>query len=623
MLNLFQQSSSIFNGNRYNIFGSTDSPVRFTPKNMPATKELLQEGRYRINQEFTPDGSATVYDAYDTVNNSSVVVKEFPATPEGKAAFETQAKALTGMKHDSLLDVKDFFADLESHYLVMEAVDGDDLQELIRRNKSPFGLEDVMKWADQLLDALNYLHSQRPAVIHKNVKPENIKLTSGGQIKLLALSAPDAGDSKLSTSLGANATSEEALKYAPIELIWQGLDPASQMAITNGYDERSERILKEPADPRSDIYSLGATLYHLVTATEPINALERSIEVLDGKPDPLKEATKLNPSVPPEISDVLLKAMELKRENRYDSAAFMRQILSSVLNRRQETAVSEAKKQQAAQDAARQREEQEAEQKRAALEAERKRAAAEAEQKRAAAEAEQKRVAAEAEAKRLAEAAENKRLDAEKQAKADADKKAAAAAAAMLKEQEAAAAKKIAEEKASRESKEAEADSARASKAKAATAVSAEVKAYSAAEAASLGELSFSSSYDDVDVPKSGFGMMPIIGAGVGLVILIAVAFFVLSGGNDVKAPTTVIGGASTQIAPASSLETAPDPSEVPAQPVEQAAAPTAAAPEPQAQARAAAAEHDKTKKAAPTPAAGKPAEAKKAVTVDDIINDN
>ena len=170
MLKNFQQTSSIFNRNKYNVFGSFDSPVRFTPKNMPATKELLQEGRYRINQEFSPNGSSTIYDAYDTVSNSNVVVKEFPATPESKAAFENQAKVLTSMQHDSLLRVKDFFAELESHYLVMEAVEGDDLQELMRRNKSPFGLEDVLRWADQLLDALNYLHTNRPPVIHRIIR---------------------------------------------------------------------------------------------------------------------------------------------------------------------------------------------------------------------------------------------------------------------------------------------------------------------------------------------------------------------------------------------------------------------------------------------------------------------
>ena len=577
---------------------------------MPATKELLQEGRYRINQEFTPNGSDTVYDAYDTVSNSNVVVKEIPSTQDNKAAFENQAKILTDMKHDSLLHVKDYFAEVDSQYLVMEAVDGDDLQELMRRNKSPFNLQDVVNWADQLLDALNYLHTFKPPVIHKNIKPENIKLTSSGQIKLVAISSPDSSEGKITTALGPVPNSEEALKYAPIEMIWQGLDPASQMAITNGYDERSERILKEPADQRTDIYSLGATLYHLVTAKEPVNALERSIEVLDGKPDPLKEATKLNPSVPNEISDVLLKAMELKRENRYDSAAFMRQILKTAVARLQEQAVDDAKEQQEAAEALRVTEQ--------------KRAAEEAEQKRVA-EAEQKRIAAEAEQKRLAAEAEQKRLAAEKQAAEAAEKKRKEEEAAATKAAEAKAAKEA------REAKEAEAKAAREAKekeqaaAKAATAA-AEVSAYSAASATAdvhISDVPFSSSYDDAE-PKAGFPMMPLIAAGAGLLVLVVVAFFLLSGGNDAKVPTQAIGSTAPQNAPASSLETAPDPSQVPAEvPHDEAAGTQPVATESQAQERAAAAAREKAKKPTPTPTGAKPGEAKKAVTVDDIINDN
>ena len=580
---------------------------------MPATKELLQEGRYRINQEFTPNGSDTVYDAYDTVNNSNVVVKQIPAKQDNKVAFENQAKILTDMKHDSLLHVKDFFADVDSQYLVMEAVEGDDLQELLRRNKSPFNLQDVVSWADQLLDALNYLHTFRPPVIHKNIKPENIKLTSSGKIKLVAISSSDSSGARITTALGPDPNSEEALKYAPIETIWQGLDPASQMAITNGYDERSERILKEPADPRTDIYSLGATLYHLVTATEPVNALERSIEVLDGKPDPLKEATKLNPGVPNEISDVLLKAMELKRENRYDSAVIMRQILKTAVTRLHEMAADDAKEQHEAAEALRA--------------AEQKRVEEEAEQKRIAAEAEQKRVVAEAEQKRVAAEAEQKRLSAERQAAEAAEKK---------RKEEEAVAKKAAEAKAAkeaRETKEAEAKAAREAKekeqvsAKAATAA-AEVSAYSSAAATAdlhISDVPFSSSYDDAE-PKAGFPMMPLIAAGAGLLVLVVVAFFLLSGGNDAKVPTQSIGSSAPQNAPASSLETAPDPSQVSAPSPQESASTQPVATETQAQERAAAAARekaDKVKKPGPTPTAAKPSEGKKAVTVDDIINDN
>ncbi|HKP69852.1 MAG TPA: hypothetical protein VJV05_11260, partial [Pyrinomonadaceae bacterium] len=125
-------------------------------------------------------------------------------------------------------------------------------------------------------------------------------------------------------------------RYSPMEQIWPGLDAASQKVITNSYDDRSERILKEPLDARSDIYSLGATLYFLATGSEPVDPLERSIDLLEGKLDPLREPTSVNSQIPPEISDVLMKALEIKRENRYDSAMIMRHVLQSAISRVQE-----------------------------------------------------------------------------------------------------------------------------------------------------------------------------------------------------------------------------------------------------------------------------------------------
>lgn len=299
---------------------------------MPATKEILQEGRYRIGQQSNQFPHETVYDAYDTVRGANVIVKEISPT-FGKAAttaqresqkstLASQAKLLTELKHEALLHVHDYFSEGDRQYLVMAAVDGDTLQELLKRNRRPFPMSDVLAWADQILDALNYLHTAAPPVIHKHIRPENTVLCSDGRIKLQG-HGPELPGSDVATSADGN------LQYAPLEMIWGGLDPASQTAIMNGIDERSERILKEPADARTDLYSLGATLYFLVTGQPPVGALERAIEVLDGNLDPLKEPTKLDPTIPPEISDVIMKSMEIRRENRYDAAAIMRQVLKT------------------------------------------------------------------------------------------------------------------------------------------------------------------------------------------------------------------------------------------------------------------------------------------------------
>lgn len=315
---------------------------------MLAINEVLQKGRYRITHQFGQDGIGAGYEAYDNVLESNVVVKELNKTSSvskqemSQPDFASEAKILAEIKHDSILHVHDYFSETDRQFLVMESVDGNDLGELLEKNAGAFALSDVTDWADQLLDALNSLHTHAPPIFHRDIKPQNLKMTSGGKIKLLAF-----GISNNSDAAGKNQTFDAAtLSYLPLEQIWEGLDPASQKVITNSYDERSEKILRQPADARSDIYALGATLYHLLTARLPVDALERSIEILDGKPDPLPNPNQINPLVPVEISDVLVKAMELKRENRFDSAVIMRHVLRTALRRVKEREVDEAKKQE-------------------------------------------------------------------------------------------------------------------------------------------------------------------------------------------------------------------------------------------------------------------------------------
>lgn len=307
--------------------------------------QLLQEGRYRINHQFASNGQAAVYDAYDTVRNTNVLVKEvsikinrvMTSTQQEqlKLAFANQAHALTEIKHDSLLHIHDFFSEIGRQYLVMEALDGEELSDLIATRDVRYSLDDMLVWADSILDGLNYLHKFSPPIIHKNIKPNHIKLTPEGKVKLLAFGLADGSDTKVSTNLTADLSKEE-IAYSPLEQIWENLDPASQKVISNSYDERSEKSLLEPLDSRSDIYSFGATFYHLLTGRKPVDALERSIEMLDGKHDPLTPPHELKSSIPPEVSDVIMKAMDVKREDRFDSAAILKQILRTAMIRARE-----------------------------------------------------------------------------------------------------------------------------------------------------------------------------------------------------------------------------------------------------------------------------------------------
>lgn len=619
----------------YNTRGS-NSPVRTHQKNMPATIELLQEGRYRINQESATDSNAIVFEAYDTVRDANVVVKEIPLRLSKvttvsqqelmKLAFANQAKTLTEIHHDSLLHVHDFFSEEGRQYLVLESVDGDDLGVLLARNNSSFPVSDVLNWADQMLDALNYLHNFKPPVIHRNIRPEHIKLNSSGKIKLLAFGLAEGSDSKVNTSLSDDAGDDSDLSYSPLEQFWDGLDSASQKVITNSYDEKSEKILKQPADERSDIYSLGATLYHLLTAVKPMDALERSIDMMDGKDDPLRKAVELDAAIPAEISDVLMKAMAIRREERYDSASIMRQVLRTALVRLKEREADGASEVKVAANE---------------LKVEPKASPAPAEQPHA----EAKKIEAEAEAREKAELvkqvreAEEQRLAAEKgtadearrvretdaKAKLDAETSANEPSGDHLL-QKLLHTTPSAGAKTSAASGDAKSDNTNQPKAKVEVRNEAASKRSTKAESAVFSSsLAVGADESDFELPVSkGFPLgMPLIALGVGAVLIMIVAAWVLMPGNSpAPAQTTPRAQTSAAAEPAASAPVqAVMPANTEAPPV--AAAPATSQPSAE-NAVAPNQSTQKVKKPTSTPKPAKAAtETKKAVTVDDLINDN
>ena len=335
-LNFYNKVLPFLTDNRYNVSRQINLHVCKSPY-MLTINQNLQQGRYRIINQLGQNGIGLGYEAFDNVLNTNVLLKEIsenlekvttPAQLEAhKAVFAEKAKLLIGINHESLLPVKDFFSEIDRHYLVAEFIDGNTLADLMERKKSSFPLANVLSWADHLLEALNYLHTLHPPIIHHEVKPQNIRLSPNGTVKLLAFNIVKSTDEQLSASNSDQTFDAAVLPYLPLEQIWSGLDTASQKVILTNYDEKSERILEQPIDMRSDLYALGATLYHLLTTRIPADPLTRSIEILEGNADPLQSPSEINPSVPNEISNVLMKALEIKRENRFSSAVIMRQVL--------------------------------------------------------------------------------------------------------------------------------------------------------------------------------------------------------------------------------------------------------------------------------------------------------
>ena len=269
------------------------------------TPETILQGRYRIVRQLGQGGMGAVYEAIDQRLDTTVALKETLFADERlRKQFEREARLLARLHHPALPRVSDHFSEGDGQFLIMQFIPGDDLSEMMTRRRGPFPADQVLMWADQLLDALDYLHEQDPQIVHRDIKPQNLKLTSRGQIILLdfGLAKGQAGD--ISRATTAASIFGYTPNYAPLEQI-QGLG----------------------TDPRSDLYALGATLYHLMTGVKPPDALTRAAAVVNGQPDPLQLASVANPAVSSDIDTFLARAMSQNREQRYANAAEMRKDL--------------------------------------------------------------------------------------------------------------------------------------------------------------------------------------------------------------------------------------------------------------------------------------------------------
>jgi serine/threonine protein kinase len=261
---------------------------------------LLQD-RYRVGAQIGKGGMGEVYLATDLRFQSTVAIKRtFYDDTEMRKAFEREARLLNRLRHPALPRVSDHFSEGGGQFLVMEFIDGYDLSELLRQRKIPFPLAEVLDWADELLDALDYLHTQQPPVVHRDIKPHNIKLTSAGKVMLL-----DFGLAKAMLGQTTDGTAQSifgySLNFAPLEQI-QGTG----------------------TDLRSDLYSLAATLYYLLTAMHPPDALTRVAAIVKHQPDPLRPAHLVQPQVPAAVSRILHRAMSQNSDLRHASAAELR-----------------------------------------------------------------------------------------------------------------------------------------------------------------------------------------------------------------------------------------------------------------------------------------------------------
>jgi serine/threonine-protein kinase len=205
--------------------------------------------------------------------------------------FYREASVLARLDHPNLPKVSDYFSHSDCDYLVMDFIPGEDLKTLMdhaRREGRFLDQDEVLQWAAQIADALEYLHNQDPPVIHRDIKPSNLKLTPNFLVKLVdfGLVKQMAPEELTITVIQGRGTA----LYTPLE----------QYGGDTGH-----------TDTRSDIYAFGATLYHLLTNYPPLEAKQRFLQ-----PATLQGIRQSNTSVDPHVEEAILWAMSLHPDQR-------------------------------------------------------------------------------------------------------------------------------------------------------------------------------------------------------------------------------------------------------------------------------------------------------------------
>jgi outer membrane protein assembly factor BamB/predicted Ser/Thr protein kinase len=263
----------------------------------------LQE-RYEIIRTVGIGGMGAVYQARDKrftkVARLCAVKEMVNSAPDPHLRelsiknFEREANILATLSHPAIPKIFDCFSEGSRSYLVMEFIEGQDLESLLQRTASFLPEEQVISWAIQTCDVLSYMHSHKPnPIIFRDVKPSNIILSSQDRIVVI-----DFGIAKVFQT-GQKGT----------------------MIGTEGYSPPEQ--YKGIADPRGDIYALGATMHHLLTKRDP--RLEPPFTFHESPP------RSLNPEVSERLEAVVMKALQYEIEDRYSSAEEMKLALQTIL----------------------------------------------------------------------------------------------------------------------------------------------------------------------------------------------------------------------------------------------------------------------------------------------------
>jgi serine/threonine protein kinase/tetratricopeptide (TPR) repeat protein len=265
---------------------------------------------YRILGKLGGGGMGVVYEAEDTRLGRRVALKFIPDNLVGDAKslerFEREARAASQLNHPNICTIHDIQDNNGHPFIVMEKLEGESLKQLIRGH--PLEADQILDMGVQVADALIASHAK--GIIHRDIKPANIFLTTNGQAKVLDFGlAKLTKESKLATS--TDTSIEDSLTAV-------GVIPGTAVYMA------PEQARSEPLDPRSDLFSFGVVLYEMSTGKKPFsgtNIVTTLDAVLHQKPAPPRS---LNPAVPPDLENIIGKAMEKDKAKRYQTAAEMK-----------------------------------------------------------------------------------------------------------------------------------------------------------------------------------------------------------------------------------------------------------------------------------------------------------
>ncbi|MCX7608682.1 MAG: serine/threonine-protein kinase [Anaerolineales bacterium] len=274
--------------------------------NSTLERGTLLHKRYRIVEILGQGGMGSVYRAIDENLGVDVAVKENLFTTEEYARqFRLEAVILANLRHPNLPRVTDHFViPNQGQYLIMDYIEGEDLRQRMER-VGTISEEEAILIGAAMCDALHYLHTRKPPIIHRDVKPGNVRITPDGHVYLV-----DFGLAKLVK--GSQATTTGARAMTP------GYSPPEQYGTAR-------------TDPRTDIYSLGATLYAALTGVIPEDGLARAMDNVE-----LTPLRKRNPKVSRRLAAVIEKAMAIRPEDRYQTAEEFKQALLAANSKTQQ-----------------------------------------------------------------------------------------------------------------------------------------------------------------------------------------------------------------------------------------------------------------------------------------------